>query len=154
MPLNNAQLKYQQDATRLYQEMYDNTLRKVGVRAPEPTLGMDPDEYRRETLRDIKMQFLRHHPLFKVNMRGLRSDALSVFEPQVLAAAVQEINNPLNVPPGELRKIEEVDQTGKLKIIRYVGRECFTRQLGRPGRRVISFNTSNGPVDANGRFMR
>ena len=41
-----------------FQEYYDNTLRKVGMRAPQPTLGTTVNDYRRETLRTIKRTFL------------------------------------------------------------------------------------------------
>ena len=34
-----------------FQEYYDNTLRKVGMRAPQPVLGTTVNNYRRETLR-------------------------------------------------------------------------------------------------------
>ena len=32
-------------------------------------------------------------------------------------------------------------------------KESFVKGMGRPGRRVVSFNTPNGPVDASGRFL-
>jgi len=43
------------------------------------------------------------------------------------------------VPAGELRKVEELDEYGKLKTIRWVGQESFVKAMGRPGRRVTSF---------------
>jgi hypothetical protein len=58
------------------------------------------------------------------------------------------------VPPGELRKIEELDQYGQLKFIRGIGQDCFVKQMMRPGRRVVSFNGPLGPVDASGRGLR
>ena len=123
-----------------FQEYYDDTLRKVGMRAPQPTLGQTVNDYRRETLRTIKRTFLpQNHPLYAVQMRALKADALQALEPQVLQAAVVEANNPVHVEPGQLRKIEELDEYGKLKTIRWIGQESFVKQMGRPGRRVTSF---------------
>jgi len=87
-------------------------------------------------------------------MRGLANDALNVIEPQVLVAVQTEAVNPANVPLGEMRKIEEIDQYGQLKMIKFIGQESFVKDMGRPGRRAISFNTSNGPIDAGGRFLK
>ena len=127
-------------AAQRFQEFYDNALRKVGMRAPQPTLGQTVNNYRRETLRMLKRTFLpQNHQLYRVQYRGLEADALQVFEPQLLNACVTEANNPIHVPPGELRKIEELDEYGKLKTIRWIGQESFVKQMGRPGRRVVGF---------------
>ena len=89
-----------------------------------------------------------------MNCRGLPSDALAVFEPQILTACVSEANNPAHVPRGEFRKIEELDETGALRMIRFVGQESFVKQMMRPGRRVLSFTTDRGRFDASGRALR
>jgi hypothetical protein len=128
------------DAARKFQAYYDETLRKVGMRAPEPTLGQTVNDYRRETLRTLKRTFLPQvHDLYQVQFRELKADALGVLEPQLLDAVVVEANNPVHVPLGELRKVEELDEFGKLKTIRWVGQESFVKQMMRPGRRVKSF---------------
>ena len=138
-----------------FQEYYDNTLRKVGMRAPQPTLGQTCNDYRRETLRTLKQTFLpQNHPLYAVQMRALKADALGALEPQVLQAAVVEANNPVHVAPGELRKVEELDDYGKLKTIKWIGQESFVKAMMRPGRRVVSFRTDQGYVDASGRGLR
>jgi hypothetical protein len=127
-------------ASLKFQEYCDTTLRKIGLRAPQPTLGQTVNDYRRETLRTIKRTFLpQNHPLYGVQMRQLKPDALQALEPQVLQAAVVEANNPCHVPAGELRKVEELDDYGKLKTIRWIGPESFVKQMMRPGRRVTSF---------------
>jgi hypothetical protein len=46
------------DAARQFQEFYDQTLRKVGAKAPQPTLGQSVNDYRREVLRQLKRTFL------------------------------------------------------------------------------------------------
>ena len=154
MPMNEQQLDYQKRSARLFQERYDSTLRQVGMRAPEPVLGQSPDDYRRETLRTLKRTFLQNHELNRVNMRGLDSSVLPPFEAQVLDAVVKEAHNPRNVPVGELRKIERYDEYGTVKEILFVGQESFVKQMGRPGRRVASFHTDHGFVDASGRALR
>src|SRR5262249_37498146 len=127
-------------ASLKFQEYYDNALRKIGLRAPQPTLGQTVNDYRRETLRTIKRTFLpQNHPLYQVQMRALKADALGALEPQVLQAAITEANNPCHVEPGQLRKIEEIDPYGQVKTIRWVGPESFVKAMSRPGRRVKSF---------------
>jgi hypothetical protein len=154
MAMTAEQLKVQQDAIRQYQVLYDDVLRKVGRRAPAPVLGQTLGQYRRETLRMMKQTFLpQSHELYRIQMRTLADDALGAIEPMVLAAVPVAANDPSHVPPGQLRRIEELDDYGKLKTIRFIG-ESFVKQFTRPGRRVVSFNTPNGPVDAGGRFLR
>jgi hypothetical protein len=59
------------DAARKFQEFYDAQLRRVGMRAPEPTLGQTVNDYRRETLRTLKRTFLpQNHDLYRVNYRA------------------------------------------------------------------------------------
>lgn len=131
------------DASRQFQEYYDQTLRKVGTRAPPPSLGQSVNTYRRESLRQFKRTFLPpNHPLYHVNYRGLRSDALDVFEPQLLRAVEVEAVNPVHVPPGKLKKIERMDETGRVRFIDWIGQEHFAKAMGRAGRRVLGFRTS------------
>jgi hypothetical protein len=142
-------------ASLKFQEFYDNTLRKVGMRAPQPTLGQSCNDYRREVLRTIKRTFLpQNHPLYAVQMRALKADALGVLEPQVLEACVVEANNPIHVPAGELKKVERLDQYGQVKTIDWIGQDSFVKAMMRPGRRVVSFRTDHGYVDASGRGLR
>jgi len=128
------------EAARKFQAFYDETLRKIGARAPQPILGETVNHYRRETLRNLKRTFLpQNHDLYQVQFRQLPADVLQVFEPQLLQACVVECNNPAHVPAGELRKVEEIDQYGQVKTINWIGRESFVKAMGRPGRRVKSF---------------
>ena len=87
-------------------------------------------------------------------MRGLPGEALQAIEPQVLNAVIVEANNPNTVLPGEFRQIEERDDFGALLVRRFIGPESFVKQMGRPGRRVVSFRTDQGFVDASGRGLR
>src|SRR5215813_11417425 len=94
------------DAARRYQEYFDSALRKVGMRAPQPTLGETVNDYRRKVLVQAKKTFLpRTHELRQFSLDDVRPDALKVIEPQILDACVVEASNPANVPASELRKI-------------------------------------------------
>jgi hypothetical protein len=136
------------NAARRFQEYYQNALRNVGARVPAPILGQSVHDYRRETLRQLKRTFLpQNHDLYQVQYRGLRSDALDALEPQLLEAVAVEAVNPENLPPGEIRPIERIDQLGN-KRIDWVGRESFVKDMMRPGRRVVSFTTDRGKFDA------
>jgi hypothetical protein len=143
------------DAARRYQAYYQEALRNVGVRVPAPILGTTVNTYRRETLRNLKRTFLPPaHDLYRVNYRGLESDTLAIFEPQLLQACVTECNNPAHLEPGELKKVERLDETGRVRCIDWIGRESFVKQMTQPGRRVVSFRTHQGAVDSNGHFLR
>jgi hypothetical protein len=143
------------DASRKFQAYYQELLRNVGVRVPGPVLGQSCNDYRRETLRNLKRTFLPQvHPLYGVQCRALPSDALGAFEPQILRACVDSVNDPSHLDPGELRKVERLDETGRVMCIDWVGQESFVKQMGQPGRRVISFTTDRGRFDASGRALR
>jgi hypothetical protein len=124
------------DAARKFQAYYDETLRKVGMRAPQPVLNQTVNDYRRETLRTLKRMFLTNHELGQINCRGLKADALAVFEPQLLAAAVTEAFNPANVPEGQLREIITRDERNGQEIHRFIGQHSFVRDMMIPGRRA------------------
>jgi hypothetical protein len=143
------------EASRKFQAYYDEALRNVGVRVPAPLLSGTVNDYRRETLRNLKRTFLPQvHDLYHIQFRRLPADALAIFEPQLLKACVTECNNPAHVPPGELKKVERLDEYGKLKFIDWVGQESFVKAMGRPGRKVLSFTTDRGRFDASGRALR
>jgi hypothetical protein len=73
---------------------------------------------------------------YGIQYRGLPADALATLEPQLLQACVAEADNPAHVPPGELKKVERLDEFGKVKFIDWVGQENFVKQMMRPGRRT------------------
>jgi hypothetical protein len=132
------------NACRQYQAYYDNALRKIGARAPQPIPGQDVNEYRAEVCRKLKRTYLPPiHDMYQVDYRALVAndalDTLKIFEPKLLAAVVEAANNLANVPPGELRKIEEMDEYGKVKTVRFVG-DSFIRQFTVPGRHAHIWN--------------
>jgi hypothetical protein len=120
------------DAARKFQEYYDETLRNIGARAPQPVLGQTVNDYRRETLRTIKRTFLpQNHDLYKVNYRGLKADALDVFEPQLLATAKVEAFNPATVTPGEFREVIKRDPRNGYMEHQFIGPRSFVWDMTR-----------------------
>src|SRR5262245_38543849 len=109
-----------------FREYYDQTLtRHVGARPPDPQAGMSVTDYRVEALRAFKQTYLPPtHDLYKINFRRTRANYrddsaslnafLSAIEPQLLAACRTEANNPAHLEPGQLKAINEYDQTGQL----------------------------------------
>src|SRR6516164_5900677 len=142
------------DAARRWQEHYQAQVEDLGCNIPPPTLGQSTNDYRREMMRLLKQTFIpRNHDLYKVQMRALPDDVLSGFEQMLLPACKTEAFNPMTVPKGEMREVVKVDANG-LKVRNFIGQDSFVKFIGRPGRRVVSFRTDQGYVDASGRSLR
>jgi hypothetical protein len=142
------------DAIRQVQAQFDEALSRVGMRAPAPIANQTPVEYLQDACQAVKRKVLpRGHPFRTVQYDELGRKALEALVPQLLQACVKEVRNPDNLEPGEIRPIEVRGPDGQ-KWIDWVGREHFTKLMGRPGRRVVSFTTSNGRYDAvKGRYF-
>jgi hypothetical protein len=112
-------------------------------------LGEDVNEYRAKLAILAKHQLPPDHELRRVQYRRLDSAIFDNFEPQLLRACRQEAYNPATVPPGEFRKVVEIASDG-MKMVKWIGQQSFVKDMGRPGRRVVSFQTPNGRVNASG----
>jgi hypothetical protein len=142
------------DNARKWQEHYQKEVEDIGLRVPSPVLGQTTNNYRREIMRLLKKTFIpQTHDLYKVQMRQLPDDVLAGFEQMLLPACRTEAFNPATVPRGEIREIVKTDANG-LKVRHFIGQDHFTKFMMRPGRRVISFRTDHGYVDASGRGLR
>ena len=142
------------EAARRWQEHYQAQVEDIGLNMPSPTLGQSTNNYRREMMRLLKQTFIpTTHDLYKVQMRGLPDDVLAGFEQMLLPACRTEAFNPATVPLGEIREVVKTDASG-LKVRNFIGQESFVKQMMRPGRRVVSFRTDHGYVDAGGRALR
>jgi hypothetical protein len=120
------------DAARKYQEYYSEAVRDVGVRIPEPVLGQTVNDYRRETLRHLKREFLpKTHLLYGVQFRSLEADALNVFEPQLLKAVPPARLDPNTVTPGEFRMITKRDPNNGQEIRTFIGPRHFVWDMTR-----------------------
>jgi hypothetical protein len=60
-------------------------------------------------------------------------------EPQVYAACKQSASRPDSVAPGEMREVVRINPQNGHKEIHFLGPESFVREMGRPGRKVVSF---------------
>jgi hypothetical protein len=131
------------EACLRFQELYQQSLgRHVGMNIPPPVVGEDVMHYRARMCNLIKREFLpQKHDCWQSYHKMARTDSgiFTEFEKMLLPAAKAEAYNPANVPAGELRKREVRDEFGHLQEIRFVGPECFVKQMGRPGRRVLKF---------------
>ena len=151
MSMTEFQQKYMQNSAQVDQFRLDNGLRDIGERAPAPVLGQSPNDYRRETLRKVKLHHLQNHELYKINVRGLPDEVLDNFETMIINAAKSELRNNNNVPPGTLRRVDTLDQTGRLSCTEFYG-ESFVKSMGRPGRKVVAFLAPM--MDSQGRAVR
>jgi hypothetical protein len=132
-----------QRSLRAIQERADAALEPWGLRARGPTLGEDPDQYRRDLLIQAKRLLPGSNELRHIQIRQLPRDALSNFEAQIYPAARATAYSADSVPDGQMRAIEEKDSNG-LKMTRWIGQECFVKAMGRPGRRVLGFLHNDG----------
>lgn len=67
---------------------------------------------------------------------------------QVVDGTIAARYDSSTVPYGEFRELTKIDPATGYKETLFIGRDHFTRFMGRPGRRVELFNTSNGRYDA------
>jgi hypothetical protein len=138
-----------------WQSFFDEQLREVGVRAPPSVAGQSPEDYVRETCRTLKRQHLpQNDEYYQVNYRGLPDNALPVYGDGLVKQVKKQRVNPATVPYREFREIEKIDPVTGVKSKIFIGQDNFCRFMGRPGRKVVSFRTPQGAVDASGRFLR
>jgi hypothetical protein len=132
-----------QRSLRGIQARADDAFEPWGFRAPAPTLGVDPDEYRRNMLVKAKRLLPGTNKLRHVKIWDLPRSALSNFEDQIYPAARATAFDSSSVPDGELRKVVKPTANGH-SIIEWIGNESFVKSIGRPGRRVVAFRTPYG----------
>jgi hypothetical protein len=137
---------------RSYQERYDQAFEPWGARARSPVMGEDIRDFRRDLAVQAKKLLPEGHQYRKNQYRKLDDSVMDVLEPQLLQVVVKEAHNPLNVPLGELRKIERHDQTGRVSEIHWIGQESFVKLMPnyRPGRKVVRLTQ---PSDNRGRAL-
>jgi hypothetical protein len=147
MSYTREQLLQIQSAARVYQARADDAFSPWGFRAKEPTIGEDPDKYRRKLMIQAKNQLPDNHELRGITVNLLPTDALEAYEPQFFKACKESAYRPDSVPANELRRVEEVDGNG-MKIVKWIGQRSFVHDFTREGRRVVSFRRL---VDDQGR---
>jgi hypothetical protein len=65
-------------------------------------------------------------------------------QPQIYDACAKAVAHNDTVPPGEMREVVRINPENGFKEIRFYGQRSFVADLGRPGRRVVKFRTSDG----------
>jgi hypothetical protein len=150
MPMTQEQALEVQRRCRVYQERADQVFEPWGFRAPEAVIGEDPGDYRRRLALLAKKQLPDDHRLRQVQVRRMDDETLNAIEPQLFQACRTEAFNPNTVKPGEFRRVTQTHPDG-YKEVRFVGPRSFVFDMGRPGRRVVSFLHQ---YDASGRTLR
>jgi hypothetical protein len=137
--MTRDQLLQMQASARVYQARADSVFQEWGFRAKAPTLGEDPEDYRRDLCVTAKKQLPDGHKMRIKNLRTLPRDVFEAFEPQVYNACREAASRPDSVPLGEMREITRIDPKTGHKEIHFIGQRSFTDDFLRPGRRVVSF---------------
>jgi hypothetical protein len=140
MTYRREQLLQIQSAARVFQARADDAFSPWGFRAKEPTIGEDPDRYRRRLMIQAKNQLPDNHELRGITVNRLPADALEAYEPQFFKACKDAAFQPDTVSPGEFRQIEKINSENGYKERIFVGPECFVKQMNIPGRRAYFFN--------------
>jgi hypothetical protein len=92
--------------------------------------------------------------LRKLKLWSMPPEIFAGFEGMIYDAAAAAYARDDTVPAGEMRAVTKVDPVTGYKETRFYGRESFVKDMNRPGRRVTSFRTDHGYVDASGRPLR
>jgi hypothetical protein len=123
-----------QRSLRVVQERADDAFSPWDMRARGPTLGEDPDTYRRDLLIQAKKLLPGTNKLRQVQIRQLPAAALGKFEDLIYPAAKAEAYSADSVPDGEMRKVVEIEPNNGLKIIKFIGQRSFVHDFTQPGR--------------------
>jgi hypothetical protein len=137
--MTREQLLQVQESARVYQARADSVFEEWGFRAPAPTLGQDPQDYRRDLCVMAKKQLPYGHELRKMKVWKMPKDVFEVFEPQIYDACREAASRPDSVAPGEIREVTRINPQNGHKEVHFIGNESFVRDMMRPGRRVVSF---------------
>jgi hypothetical protein len=143
-----AELERQkQERLTLFQARYDSVLEPLKRAAAAPKEEIGVNEYRRRSLGFIQ-QFLPPDSKWRgVSLDGCMSEALNAIEPQILNEARLAATNPRMLAHTPAAKPDTIDPSLRavtLNGITTFHGESFVRNMGRPGRRVVSFTTDQG----------
>ena len=153
MSYTREQLLQAHASARVYQERYEPAFQPWGMRAPAPIVGEAVDDYRRKLAIKAKRLLPEDHELRQVQFRALQNDVLDNFEPQLIRDCKSAAYRADSVPLGEMRRVEEIDSNGS-KMVKWIGQECFVRDMMPPSRRVLGFRTPQGFLNTSGRYIR
>jgi hypothetical protein len=150
-----------------YQQRADAVFAEWGTRAKQRVEGEDVEDYRRTLCVQAKKLLPysddRPSPDYTATFRDLRKlklwsmspQVFAAFEPQIYDACAKAYARDDTCPAdGTLREVVKIDPATGFKEVRFYGRQSFVRGMNREGRRVTSFRTDHGYVDASGRPLR
>jgi hypothetical protein len=109
-----------------------------GKHAPRPLEGELLMDYRKRLATNLKM----HSSRWKSSkLTRLDDETFGNIEGQIYDDAMAAAANPVDLEVGELRMVTKVDPTTGVRSNVFYGKEHFTKNMGRHGRRVSSFST-------------
>jgi hypothetical protein len=123
---------------REYQARADDALAPWGLRAPARQAGEPLIDYRRRLVRPVQKRLPTDDQWCGKSLDCVDDATFASIEEQIYATGKQAAYRPDSVPAGEMQSRERIDSNGQ-KIIEWIGRESFVKEMGRPGRRVTSF---------------
>jgi hypothetical protein len=146
----------------VYQSIYDAALEPFGRRAPAPTLGVGANEFRRESLTQLKQFLPPDNPWRKASLAGLKSDAINVAQSEILDGLRVTARDPRLMATTPAARPDPMDGNirmlkrtlGGKEVTEFHGDVSFVKAMGRPGRRVMGFYTPNGYITTSGTMMR
>jgi hypothetical protein len=145
--MTRDQILQMQNASRVYQERYDDAFSSWGMRTPAPPLPTRPedvDEYRRSLAVQAKKLLPDDHQYRKVQYRRLDDAVLNNLEPQLLKAVIEAGRSNDSVPLGSpLREVHKRGPNGE-HVIKFLGQRHFIHDFKSPVRYVTSFTTNQG----------
>ena len=155
------QLRYEKEMRQrsiatAYQARADSVFAEWGTRAKARVEGEDPEDYRRDLCVQAKrmLPYSDDRPspdhtatfgdLRRLRLWSMSPEVFAAFEPQIYDACAKAVARNDTVPVGEMREVTWIDPKNGHKEIRFYGQRSFVADLGRPGRRVVKFRTSDG----------
>ncbi len=161
MPMTSEQLEEQQRGLTVLHARYDGVFEPFGRKAEQPRIGQSARDYRLQNLRVAQRFLPRDDPWSGVSLDGVSNEALAEIERQILRSASKAATRPDDLAHTPAAKPDTVSPNMKMVTMKVNGQEVnrfygqqFCKSMGRAGRRVISFLTNHGYVDASGRGLR
>jgi hypothetical protein len=140
---------------REIQSRCDAALEPWGQRAPPPVAGEGVRAYQRRLLALAQKRLPDGHRMRQFDFTDPESvpkDVLANFEGEVYRDAAGAARRNDSTPSGTLREVIKIDPRNGHKVHEFYG-ECFVREMGRPGRRVLGFWSPQGYRTTCGKYI-
>jgi hypothetical protein len=120
------------------QQYADEAFGAWSRRAPHPRSREDRTTYRQRLCSAASAYLAPDHELRGVRLDDASSKVTGIFFEKFMSAMKAAARDVDTVPPGELRRIEQIAPTGH-KVTTFVGRRTFIDDHHRPCRRVVGW---------------